>query len=416
MSETPSLEPNQAEPQPETILPGDSSPDDAQAATQAAEYPAGEGDSARGEFADEPAFLLHDQPPEEVREVQAASYSAAIDPQPPPVPRFRVDHVPSVGHCYPGEPVVLHTRVRVLQESPGLLLLVEIPRWLRVAETKGPPEAGVYALQVGEARDEMRWEISDTLAAGTTCAFEATVMVPALDHLVHALQGDEGAERDIVSRATASPLHHEGDVLPAPATQTAVVALRHKGSYLKYLPAVYERDPFMGRFLMLFESLWGPIDEQIDTLADYFDPMLTTLPMLKWLADRLDLKVDDELPVAVVRRLVAKAVPLYRRRGTRAGLQELLQIYTGGEVQIVERRANNLRLGKSARLGHGVALGVRNQPHTFTLYIKLPPIPDDPIAPQVSERQRIRRRERIHALVELEKPAHVTYTLDVDED
>ncbi len=262
----------------------------------------------------------------------------------------------------------------------------------------------------------MRWELLAPVAAGTTFEFEATVTVPPLDLLVHTLQGDEGAERDILSRAKAVPLPSADDDQPVSSTETAVVALRRKGSYLKYLPAVYERDPFMGRFVMLFESLWAPIDAQIDNLADYFDPMLTTLPMLKWLADRLDLKVDDELPVAVVRRLVAKAVPLYRRRGTRSGLQELLEIYSGGQVQIVERRANNLRLGKSARLGHGVALGVRNQPHTFTLYIKLPPIPEDPAAPQLAERQRNRRRERIRALIELEKPAHVTYTLDVEED
>jgi hypothetical protein len=81
----------------------------------------------------------------------------------------------------------------------------------------------------------------------------------------------------------------------------------------------------------------------------------------------------------------------------------------------VERRANNLRLGNNARLGHGVALGLRNQPHTFTLSIKLPPIADDPLYPAVSERQRERRRERIRTLVELEKPAHVTYTLEIDE-
>ena len=93
----------------------------------------------------------------------------------------------------------------------------------------------------------------------------------------------------------------------------------------------------------------------------------------------------------------------------------MLEIYTGGDVEIVERRANNLRLGSGARLGHGVALGVRNQPHTFTLYIKLPAIADDPAWPDVSVRQRERRRERIRTLIELEKPAHVTYTLELEE-
>lgn len=428
MSETPSLEPNQSnlqpgsesEKQPETLLPDAGDAEDAVTAAQAAiDDAAAAVAPARAVVLDEPPALLHNRAPPP--HVHVAVESAADVAQAQSAP-LRIDHVPNVGHAYPGEAVVLHTRVRVVDAVPGLVLLVDLPGWVRVEDVNAPATAGVYALQVdGSAatrsrRDALRWEVSGPLAAGTVLQFETTVVARALDLLEHSGSSPDEAEHEIISKATAVALGDAVESARVQVAETAVVALRRKGGYLKYLPAVFERDPFMARFLMLFESFWGPIDGQIANLSDYFDPMITTLPMLKWLAERLDLQIDDELPVGVVRKLVAKAVPLYRRRGTRSGLEELLEIYTGGTVQIVERRANNLRLGSSARLGQGVALGVRNQPHTFTLYIKLPPIVTDPDFPAVAERQRARRRERLHTLVELEKPAHVTYTLEVDED
>ena len=412
MSETPSLESNgpdaESEIQHSAVQPGDSGPDDDGAmSAQDAASPDETVAPARTLIVEEPGVLLHDRAPVPVEETPATRRA--------PAAALAVDHVPGVGHAYPGEPVVLHTRVRVLEEMQGFQLVVELPRWVRVGEVHAPAEAGVYALEVGELREQLHWEVRQPLSVGAVFQFETTVTVPALDHLVHAFSSADVLEHEITSDASAAPYLADSGQAAVRARETAVVALRRKGSYLKHLPAVFERDPFMARFLMLFESFWAPIDGQIDSMADYFDPMLTTLPMLKWLADRLDLQVDDELPVEVLRKLVAKAIPLYRRRGTRSGLEELLEIYTGGDVEIVERRANNLRLGSGARLGHGVALGVRNQPHTFTLYIKLPAIADDPAWPDVSVRQRERRRERIRTLIELEKPAHVTYTLELEE-
>jgi hypothetical protein len=95
---------------------------------------------------------------------------------------------------------------------------------------------------------------------------------------------------------------------------------------------------------------------------------------------------------------------LYRRRGTRAGLQEYLEIYTGEKPRIVEHGARNFRLGRDARLGRDLALGTRNQPHTFTVSLRLPSLP---------ERREQERCRTIRAIVEAEKPAHTAYTLDI---
>ena len=143
-----------------------------------------------------------------------------------------------------------------------------------------------------------------------------------------------------------------------PAAESVEILVVGKGRYMRYLPRIYqEQDELMGRFVMLFESFWAPIESQIDVMPLYFDPALTPLKLLPWLATWVDLALDDHWPEAKRRQLLKAAVGLYRKRGTRRGLQEYLEIYTGAQVQISEHGAHNFLLGPEARLGPGVALG-----------------------------------------------------------
>jgi phage tail-like protein len=187
-------------------------------------------------------------------------------------------------------------------------------------------------------------------------------------------------------------------------TESVVVAVFAQGGYLEYLPALYHRDELMGRFLMLFESFWSPIAGQIDQLPLYFDPRMTPPDFLPWLASWLDLALDERWPEERRRLLLRSAAALYRKRGTRQGLQRYLEIYTGEKAEIVEHRANNLRLGEQARLGPGVALGVANVPHTFTVVLSLP---DDGA-------EKAECLHMIEAIIEAEKPAHTSYTVRVE--
>ena len=59
-------------------------------------------------------------------------------------------------------------------------------------------------------------------------------------------------------------------------------ALSQRSSYLKYLPALYADSDFMGRFLMIFESIQGPIEDVINNIAYYFDPDTTPDELLPW--------------------------------------------------------------------------------------------------------------------------------------
>ena len=201
---------------------------------------------------------------------------------------------------------------------------------------------------------------------------------------------------------------------PYAAEETAAIAVSAKGRYLKYLPALYQDDELMARFLMLFESFWAPIEGQIDHLAFYFDPRMTPSDFLPWLASWLDLELDERWPEERRRQLIRSAVSLYRKRGTRRGLEEFLEIYTGERPQIVEHRARNFFLGADGLLGPGSALGRDNVAHTFTVTVRLPPAPGE----DEEERTRHERERRriIRAIIEAEKPAHTGYELRVEVD
>jgi phage tail-like protein len=181
-----------------------------------------------------------------------------------------------------------------------------------------------------------------------------------------------------------------------PALTTDALA----SSYLQYLPAPFHADPFVGRFLLIFESILDPIERTIDNVASYFDPRLTPPELLPWLASWVGLELDENWPIAQQRQLVLWATRLYRWRGTRRALREHLRLYTGRTPLIVEN-FDGMRVGQDASLGVTTALGgSATRPHWITVTV---------LAEQPEELD-----ERIvRQIIELEKPAHVGYTLHI---
>jgi len=214
-------------------------------------------------------------------------------------------------------------------------------------------------------------------------------------------------ETSFVSRAVLSPLP-EGDLIQ----ESTTIIVTPGSRYLRYLPALYESDVLMGRFLMLFDSFWHPLEGMLNQIPEYFDPATAPRDLLPWLASWFQLMLDEAWPEARRRRLLESVVWLYRQRGTRQGLQEYLEIYTGVRPQIIEHRARNFRLGTGNRLGFGVAMGTRNVPHTFTVILPLPPITTE----DVIEKERLEqaRLHTIKQIIDAEKPAHTTYHLQIE--
>jgi len=318
-----------------------------------------------------------------------------------------VGHVTDFYRRYPGEPVTFYTRVEAMLALPGYRLRVHVPEGLIVGDYWGPSGPGHSAAQVladGAARD-LYWIVRTPLPAGTRHEYQVRATVGATDR---------DAALESVAVATVETKRRgddDGGVGGLSSVSESVeVAVKARGEYLKHLPAIYDADELMGRLLMLFESFWAPIDGQVDNLALYFDPRLTPPDFLPWLASWLSLVLDERWPEEKRRRLLHAAASLYRRRGTKEALVEYLEIYTDATARIIERRANDFRLGSRARLGAGLALGRGNLPHTFEVALTLPR-PDGSEA----ERKALEQdRRRIEAIIRMEKPVHTAFTLQIE--
>ena len=70
---------------------------------------------------------------------------------------------------------------------------------------------------------------------------------------------------------------------PAPLGAAAYGQLG-ASTWMQYLPAPYQGDAFLERFLLIFESITEPIERTIGSVASYFDPRVAPEEMLPWLA------------------------------------------------------------------------------------------------------------------------------------
>jgi phage tail-like protein len=173
-----------------------------------------------------------------------------------------------------------------------------------------------------------------------------------------------------------------------------------RSSYLQYLPAIYKKDEFIGRFLCIFEDILQPVESTVDNIPYYFDPYVTPESFLPWLASWLGLVLDERWPIAKRRELIMSIVELYRWRGTKRGLKEFLRIYTGVVPQITEPVSGpKISLGPDTRLGINAHLG-GGEPFEFTVTI---------IADNLAEVDINTAR----AIIEAQKPAHTTYALNI---
>lgn len=109
---------------------------------------------------------------------------------------------------------------------------------------------------------------------------------------------------------------------------------------LRTLPRSWSRQDdaamFMQRFLSPAEGLLHQLDERSELRAVLLDPHSTPKETLAWLAGFAGLALDRRWSEDARRQLVAEAYSLFRRRGTKASLARILEIYLGRPPAIVE--------------------------------------------------------------------------------
>lgn len=215
-----------------------------------------------------------------------------------------------------------------------------------------------------------------------------------------------------------------------------------ESKYLKFLPEVYREDSdtvganFMGRLLAAFErtlagdpdELTGPrgVEELLERIQGYFDPTVAPPQFIDWLASWVALElqqsrdwmqddfgltrqVEDQLAPLTAeretrnRRLIQQATTLYRKRGTKAGIEEYLQIYAGNINVVINELTDLFQVGVTSTVGSGAMIGER--PHYFQVQVTVPA--PNPVV--LAEYKR-----SVRAVIDSEKPAHTYYDLLID--
>jgi phage tail-like protein len=352
-----------------------------------------------------------------------------------------ISHVADYYTRFPGEELTLFSMVTVRESVPAFSLRVRIPPGMDIDRFQAVGEMWVPSVVSDYDPDAYRLFMAEQGLASSSAMLHFTGKAPievaqvsvqeqSIRYVIWHTDEPQPAGRSYQFEVVlvVDPLY-TGKSWYSEATLTVgeqvvdresvEIELLRKSRYLQYLPALYEQDDMMGRFLMLFESFWRPVDQQIDSIHYYFDPDLTPAQFLPWLASWFNLTLDEHWSESQQRRLLRRIIWLYRKRGTKVALQEYLEIFTGYPVDISEHRAKDLRLGATARLGAGVALGKGNVPHTFTVRVRVKaidtPAGDDPADVMERERKLQRYMRVLETIIETEKPVHTSYTLEVEE-
>ena len=305
---------------------------------------------------------------------------------------------------------------------------------------RGETTGMVRAVEVRHANSgERTWVYGKrVLANGQPASF----FVP--DHLVRVEPIVDGA-------ASGSKVLSQGDeiVLHVPVR-----------SYLRYLPGIFQgngpvtqrevlrvRDAAMvrwggpgkeqvrvidvnedpiRRFLFLFQHLMTGVTDRIDGIAELTDPLMCDPRFLPWLASWVGFELDESLPIHQQRELVRRAIRLFRTRGTRHGIEEMVRVLTSAPVRVRERQPP-----RAAVLGQCTIVGGRDVVERFhkhepagsylgsttsranTSFFTLVLEPRDRFGGRFGERAAGVLR-RIVQIVSQERPSHVSFTIDFD--
>lgn len=169
-------------------------------------------------------------------------------------------------------------------------------------------------------------------------------------------------------------------------------------TYLEHLPAVLQQGPFLGRMLLAFEAVLTGVhaepgleaeppeglEQILDRIHGFFDPTSTPEEFLPWLSQWVATSLRDEWSAETRRAFLGRIVQLYQKRGTLAGIREVLNLSVSGDVQVIEFDESKPR-------------------HYFLVVVTVNQ--QDPVVLQ-------RLLGRVREIIDREKPAHTFYGLE----
>lgn len=191
-------------------------------------------------------------------------------------------------------------------------------------------------------------------------------------------------------------------------TATAVTIRVAKRSYLRFLPQIYQQDAsqgntFLKRYLWIFQHVMTSVTSKLDRGYRYFDPRETPDDFLPWLASWVAMSIDIDWPELKKRKLIRAAAEMYKYRGTKRAMTEILEIFCDKAPRIDENAwpYPGFCIGVSSSIGEDtIVLPQINLDHCFMVHIPV-------AADEITEEMVV----KIHNIINLEKPAHTMYFL-----
>ena len=180
--------------------------------------------------------------------------------------------------------------------------------------------------------------------------------------------------------------------------------VRPHSNYVNFLPILYREVDFINRFIAIFEQAFEPVVNSFNSMWANLDPLTCPQALLPFLAHWVAWPVEPHWSLNHQRRLIRRAVEIYRWRGTRKGLRLYLHLYTGlpetdQHISITAPFGQGMVLGNS-RLGEDTVVGGGN-PYHFVVRLR-------------SDRNTKIDEQLVRQIIDSEKPAFCTYELIIE--
>jgi len=178
--------------------------------------------------------------------------------------------------------------------------------------------------------------------------------------------------------------------------KNSVMLYAASGNPIVRLPSNYQENDFLRNFLMIFQHINNEVGISIDTMYKNFRPMECSAKFLPMLADWFGVDLNQLGGEIEIRKFLQYAIPLYRYRGTAAGLRAYLYIVSGIVPEIIEGRVpyDAMEFSEQTEVTADI-LEPDGNDSVFSVYF--------PVSVDVMDSRLIRR---LTSILQAEKPVH----------
>ena len=87
-------------------------------------------------------------------------------------------------------------------------------------------------------------------------------------------------------------------------------------------------------FLLLFQHIVTSVVEQVEDMPSLTHPLWADQKFLTWIASWVSFTLDEAIPLHQQRELIRRAIRLYRNRGTKEGMEEMVRVLTSAPAVV----------------------------------------------------------------------------------